>query len=720
MRIIFFLALYIFAGSNITAQTNFHANPTKVKLVTEDIPRFWNMMDVLGRASSKNDSIQIIQTQYLDKASAGLKQLSTKKNYAFTAEDMYYTIRAYSLYLNSIRKSSLQIDTYKEKIYTAFGKLKKIYPAARFPDFYFAVGVFNSGGTGVPAGMFIGAEIETADKNSPLEKLPKYLQTGVKTVDKIHLICSHELIHFQQYDSSNNLLGAAIHEGVCDFIGELISGGLINEYQVTYGNEHEKELWEAFKKEMNGKDYSKWLYNGNNAKDIPADMGYYIGYKICSSYYHKAPDKSKALHDLLTFTNAQTILDNSDYENSFKTKLNPIEASSYTINCHIKPDEKKINFKTIISIVANNPLPDTLKLLLHKDSKIEQVKLNNVPTFFELVKADKPANRYMPESATLLIAPKEKLIGKIDITLDYETVFNELKQNNSNFTNEWISLASYSSWYPVNYEWGSYTYEIDVKVPDSFKVTGTGNLQFKNGRYHLSSAKKVADMVLIASTKLQTKFFNEPGTKIRIDYIDYSEEKADSIINGTIQAYTYFKEIFGKIDSADLTIVSTPTKGNSAFSRKDFIYMQTKGQSGNATLKTICHEIGHFWWNKGGDNMEDWLSESFAEFSTLLFTKKYQGIQAYEKRIADYKKQTEGLEPIWGLNRSSNNASLILYYKGSVILHDFMNFIGEEKFIKLLFAIHARGLGKTEQVLQLTESAVSKEASVYLENLLKS
>lgn len=581
------------------------------------------------------------------------------------------------------------------------------------------MGVFNSGGTSIPVGMFIGAEIETADKNSPLEKLPKYLQTGVKTVDKIHLICSHELIHFQQHDSVTNLLGASIHEGVCDFIGELISGGLINEYQVEYGNAHEKELWQSFKKQMNGKDYSNWLYNGSKAKDIPADMGYYIGYRICASYYANATDKKRALLDLLTFTNAETILNKSGYDSIIKNKPDPIEASAYKIDCNIIPSEKKINFKTILSVVANSPLPDTIKLLLHKDSKIKQVSLNNKSAFFELVKSNKPANRYMPESATLQIMPNLKLKGKIDIAIDYETTFNELKQNNSTFTNEWISLASYSSWYPVNYDWGSYVYEINVQVPEGFKVSGTGNLTFNNGKYRLADPKKGGDMVLIASDKLQTKSFDEAGTKIRLDYIDYSNEKADSIINGTIHTYKYFSEIFGSIDSADLTIVSTPLKGNSAFSRKNFIYMQTKGQSENGTLKTICHEIAHFWWNKGEDSWEDWLSESFAEFSTLLFVKKYISIDAYNKQIADYKKQTEGLGVIWGLDRSSDNASLILYYKGSLVLHDFMNFIGEKKFFSLLSQIHKRGMAKTADVLQLINDTVSKEAGNYLEALLK-
>jgi len=147
--------------------------------------------------------------------------------------------------------------------------------------------------------------------------------------------------------------------------------------------------------------------------------------------------------------------------------------------------------------------------------------------------------------------------------------------------------------------------------------------------------------------------------------------------------------------------------------------MQTNGQSNTATLKTISHEVAHFWWNKGEDSWEDWLSESFAEFSTLLFLKKYVGNDLYNKQIEDYKKQTEGLDPIWGLDRSPDQASLILYYKGSVVLNDFMKYVGEEAFYKLLSEIHAKNINKTKDIISLINSTISEKAGNYLVELLQ-
>lgn len=44
---------------------------------------------------------------------------------------------------------------------------------------------------------------------------------------------------------------------------------------------------------MNAVDTSNWLYQGDKAKDKPADLGYYIGYEICESYYKNTASKNK-------------------------------------------------------------------------------------------------------------------------------------------------------------------------------------------------------------------------------------------------------------------------------------------------------------------------------------------------------------------------------------------------------------------------------------------
>ena len=65
--------------------------------------------------------------------------------------------------------------------------------------------------------------------------------------------------------------------------------------------------------ESDPKDYTNWLYNGGKMKDRPADLGYFIGYKIAETYYQKQIDKSEAIRHLLNKKKYRKIYKESDY-----------------------------------------------------------------------------------------------------------------------------------------------------------------------------------------------------------------------------------------------------------------------------------------------------------------------------------------------------------------------------------------------------------------------
>jgi uncharacterized protein YjaZ len=127
------------------------------------------------------------------------------------------------------------------------------------------------------------------------------------------------LIHYEQkYGADETLLAQAVREGVPDFIAELTAGDTINPHLHKYGNPLEKQLWLEFKKEMNGRETGNWLYQGDKVKDKPADLGYYMGYKIAESYYKNAKDKKQAVKDMLEIRNFAKFLVDSRYEAKFK------------------------------------------------------------------------------------------------------------------------------------------------------------------------------------------------------------------------------------------------------------------------------------------------------------------------------------------------------------------------------------------------------------------
>jgi uncharacterized protein YjaZ len=68
---------------------------------------------------------------------------------------------------------------------------------------------------------------------------------------------------------------------------------------------------------MDGTDVSNWLFQGDRAKNRPADLGYYIGYKICESYYKQAANKKDAIKSILEVRDFNEFLKASKYESKF-------------------------------------------------------------------------------------------------------------------------------------------------------------------------------------------------------------------------------------------------------------------------------------------------------------------------------------------------------------------------------------------------------------------
>jgi uncharacterized protein YjaZ len=148
--------------------------------------------------------------------------------------------------------------------------------------------------------------------------LRDFIFARIHSVTTIPAIVAHELVHYEQSTEGKTLLAAALVEGSADFIGGMISGGQINETAREYGLQHESELWAQFKQEMHGTDTSHWMYEGKVVNGRPADLAYFMGYRIAEAYYNKAPNKKEAIAEILNFKDADKLLNDSGYADRFE------------------------------------------------------------------------------------------------------------------------------------------------------------------------------------------------------------------------------------------------------------------------------------------------------------------------------------------------------------------------------------------------------------------
>lgn len=271
----------------------------KAQIFTSDIDNFWQAFDSVQTSSDMQKQIQLMQTLYIDKGTEGLKAFMDLRN--FDAERLVKTINQYPNFWKSIRPNTYLVKEKEAEINKYLKKFYDLYPSYREAKIYFTITSIRSGGTTKDSVVLVGTEIATGNKNTDVSEFPdKRLETFFKNQEANNIVpfTIHEYVHTQQKREGNVLLGQAIAEGACDFIAEVVLETKLQHAYLTYGRKNEQRLKAQFKEEMFSEDFTNWLYNGTTTETV-GDLGYFMGYAICRSYYNKATNKKKAIAEII-------------------------------------------------------------------------------------------------------------------------------------------------------------------------------------------------------------------------------------------------------------------------------------------------------------------------------------------------------------------------------------------------------------------------------------
>lgn len=362
---------------------------------------------------------------------------------------------------------------------------------------------------------------------------------------------------------------------------------------------------------------------------------------------------------------------------------------------------------------------DTINLVLWKNSLIKEIKYKSKPVKYSFDSLSPSPIIYIPNGRILTIIKPPKSNNIIQLSLSYISNMKGLKGWANSFSEDWIELNYYCAWFPVGLNSRNFNSKIKISIDKEYVITGSGKVSKKKNYWEMNQSWQGFDNVIIASKKLKSKILKEESSLIQTDYCELSELEADSILSGCKLAFHLFEKYFGKKDSTYLKFIIAPFEHGGGYSRKNFVCLRTKHFDAY-TSEGIAHEIAHFWWNNAATTTwEDWLNEAFAEYSMLMYVREKFGIEAFRKKIDEYKSRTKNSPAIWGIDRNSPDSYSSLYEKGSLILCELEDMLGNEKFFNLLSSISKSKIATNNDLLSFIEKKLSKETRQWLENKLK-
>jgi hypothetical protein len=282
-----------------------HAAAVLPTFETEDVARFVKVYE----AAHGHPTAEQLERNYLRPGSRGLHEFAALRN--VTGARIAQSIAAHPAIYVKARRCLEVLPVVRRRLAKAFQRLADVYPEAKFPPVTIVIGRGRPSGITDPSGVTIGLEaVCAADFMNP--------NLGDRFV---HLI-AHEYGHIQQPralqalapgEPAATVLRMSLGEGAAEFTGELISGGIAQDWLNGWTKGKEKKIGEAFLRDQDKTDLSAWLYNGPGDPAHPGDLGCWVGYRIVKSYYARAADKHAALRDIFEMRDPKAFLAKSGW-----------------------------------------------------------------------------------------------------------------------------------------------------------------------------------------------------------------------------------------------------------------------------------------------------------------------------------------------------------------------------------------------------------------------
>ncbi len=380
--------------------------------------------------------------------------------------------------------------------------------------------------------------------------------------------------------------------------------------------------------------------------------------------------------------------------------------------------KNELSAKLSISFDKKVLTKDTLRMTLNTKAEIqkvegESVKKYDFDEFFAIINA---RSNYL----TILFdttSQKQNLAFSIEYKIQPYT--------DPLWKDQWFEFYSEIRGFPllrnVNFD-----LDLLVELPDEFNYFGSSALQkLESGIFQYRATKVENGPNIFGGKEVYLKEFSHgpfPNLKVYSYFDEYG--MMDSVGHYIEEALAYYHKSFAKNDpQSDFTFAILPYITNVSFNRPAFTsyrYFRQGDRFLNGiprTLKTPYHELAHLWWTNAASNTYDnWINESFAEYSAYLAIRELHGEDLYQKYVESAKSKGKNFGPIVEYKPFR---TYIFYTKGAYIVYELHQKLGEEDYIKFTQKLIDQKVDKISTCIEILKHNYSEEIADWLYNRLR-
>lgn len=288
-----------------------------------------------------------------------------------------------------------------------------------------------------------------------------------------------------------------------------------------------------------------------------------------------------------------------------------------------------------------------------------------------------------------------------------------------------LELGLDNFWFPIHPATVGFNfrYRLSIKTDEpAFDLIANGHTKRQGNNWIVESRAPDFDIDLVFGEGLTFKTYMQGGYNLKVVSKDMPDEAVTSLLTSMKAMLDFYNSSFGASDpQQEITGVFRPhpgVEGQGGYFRKGYFVFPKTDNVHNLVLP-IAHELAHHWWLKAG-RQHAWLNESFAEYSALLFVRRKQGVEEFQKLLEDKRNRSVNLPPIYGFDRTKNRQAApgVFYRKGPVKLSELETELGEQKFMSFLTQAVKAEVRDTDALIELLARVATRDvADRFLLNL---
>lgn len=297
---------------------------------------------------------------------------------------------------------------------------------------------------------------------------------------------------------------------------------------------------------------------------------------------------------------------------------------------------------------------------------------------------------------------------RVNLNIKYQYPLTGIENKTFAYYPKWIELNNFTAWFPFNRENTNFKYDLDIKIPSNYKLISPGDITTTDEHWFIKNDNTNDDIPVVISGDFD--IFQSHNKKINFYTIQLTSKQKKVILKDGNDIIKFYKQKFGKPNQNRLVITINPFSHPWSYTRKGFISLSLKNSYNTNDRLRLAHEIGHLWWSNNTiyGNGNDWLNEAFAEYSSLIWYKKYATKKEFDSLLEKYKEAYNLDLKISEVRPGDDKFVEVTYFKGAYLLYNLNQKVGNQKMMEILQEVNKNKISATSQFLRILQEKLKQ------------